>query len=445
MKQISIIGFGRFGKTLYRLLQNDFAITIYNRTPVTDLSLLNKSTKIAKTLEEAYANDTIFYAVPISAFEEVIKTHKKYFKPSHLLIDVLTVKVYPANILKKYLEETQTQALLTHPMFGPDSSKDGFEELPLIIDQFLSDQTQYHFWKTYFTGKKLHVVEMSPDQHDEISANSLGVTHFIGRLLEKIHFEKTPIDSLGVKKLLEVKTQTCNDTWELFTNLQTYNPYTKDMRIALGNAYDKLYNTLLPEQVNPDKVTFGIQGGKGSFNEEALLYYVQRARIESYDVKYLHTSDRVLEALHRGEIDKGQFAIYNSVGGIVDESITAMAAYRFAIVDKFAIKISHALMIRQDAQLSDIDTIMTHPQVLRQCKQTLEEKYPNLKQTSGEDELVDHALVAECLSKKKLPKNIAVMGSKVLAKIYDLKIVEDNLQDAEENYTSFMQVARELA
>lgn len=51
-------------------------------------------------------------------------------------------------------------------------------------------------------------------------------------------------------------------------------------------------------------------------------------------------------------------------------------------------------------------------------------------------------MVAKHLSEGKLPDNIATMGSKVLAKFYDLKIIEDNLQDAKENYTSFLQVAR---
>jgi prephenate dehydrogenase len=28
---------------------------------------------------------------------------------------------------------------------------------------------------------------------------------------------------------LDLVDQTCNDTWELYTDLQLYNPYTKDM------------------------------------------------------------------------------------------------------------------------------------------------------------------------------------------------------------------------
>ena len=99
-------------------------------------------------------------------------------------------------------------------------------------------------------------------------------------------------------------------------------------------------------------------------------------------------------------------------------------------------------MIRKDATLKEITTIMSHPQVFAQCKKTLVQKYPNLTQTSGEGELIDHALVAKQLSEGKLPKNIATMGSKILAELYDLHIVEDNLQDLNENYTSFLLVGK---
>lgn len=186
----------------------------------------------------------------------------------------------------------------------------------------------------------------------------------------------------------------------------------------------------------------GIQGGRGSFNEQALDYYVKREGITNYRIKYLHTSEKVLKALSKNQIDRGQFAIHNSIGGIVGESIEAMGRYNFKIVDQFAIKIAHALMIRSDAKVSDITKIMTHPQVLAQCVSTLAEKYSKLKQTSGKGDLVDHAKVAKLLGDKRLPKSIATMGSKILAQIYNLKVVEDNLQDAKENYTTFLLVKK---
>ncbi len=441
MKKVSIVGFGRFGQTLYRLIKDDFIITLYDKKPIS-IAKLTSNTTITKKPTDIYHSEIIFYAVPISTFEKVIKLHQKYFQNYHILIDVLSVKMHPAKVFKKYLKNLKTQAILTHPMFGPDSSQNGFDNLPLIIDKFLSSDKTYQFWKEYFESKKLQIIEMSAKDHDKIAASSQGLTHFVGRLLDAYGLKPTSIDSLGIKKLLEVKEQTCNDTWQLFTDLQHFNPYTKQMRIKLGVIYDRIYNKLLPKQKSPKFVTFGIQGGVGSFNEEAIQYYLKKENIRNFKIKYLFTSENVLTALHAGDIDYGQFAIHNSVGGIVEESIQAMANYKFKIVEEFAIKISHALMIRKDAKFSDITTIMTHPQVLAQCKSTLAKKYPKLIQTSGTKELIDHAVVAKHLSENKLGKNIAVMGSKVLAEIYNLQITQDNLQDAKENYTSFLMITR---
>jgi prephenate dehydratase len=89
-----------------------------------------------------------------------------------------------------------------------------------------------------------------------------------------------------------------------------------------------------------------------------------------------------------------------------------------------------------------VDTIMTHPQVLKQCRQTLSEKYPRLRLTSGEGELIDHALVAERLARGELPSTVATMGSRLLAEIHGLRVVEDDLQDAAQNFTAFLWVER---
>jgi prephenate dehydrogenase len=437
MKKVTIIGFGRFGKTLYELIKNDFDVTIYHRQEREE-----KHFPLTADLKKAYESEVIFYAVPIQNFASVIQDHKQFFRSDHLLIDVLSVKSYPAEIFKKHLQDSKTQALLTHPMFGPDSAKNGFENLPIVMDKFLTNDKTYDLWKNYFKEKHLRVIELTAEEHDKLAANSQGLTHFIGRLLQEFTMEPTPIDTVGATKLLEVREQTCNDTWQLFMNLQHFNPHTKDMRIRLGEAYDKLYNKLIPKQKNEEYLTIGIQGGEGSFNEEAVLYYLKRNGIEKYKINYLHTSKNVLQSLHEGDSDQGLFATHNSIGGIVMESVEAMAQYKFSIIEEFAIKISHALMIRKDATLKEVTEIMSHPQVFAQCKKSLQQKYPNLKLISGEGELIDHALVAKQLGQEKLPKNIATMGSKLLAELYNLNVIEDNLQDLQENYTSFLLVGR---
>ncbi len=188
------------------------------------------------------------------------------------------------------------------------------------------------------------------------------------------------------------------------------------------------------------QITIGIQGGKGSFNEEATRTYLDKNKIDNATVRYLYTSENVLRTLHEGRIDQGQFAIRNTLGGEVKESVVAMKKYPSQTIAEYSIPIAHALMIRPDATIDEVTTIMTHPQVLAQCKGTLIEKYPTLIQTVGEGDIVDPAYVAEQLGEKKLPKNIATMSSKLLAELYGLKIVETDLQDKKENYTTFLLV-----
>ncbi len=193
-----------------------------------------------------------------------------------------------------------------------------------------------------------------------------------------------------------------------------------------------------------DNVVYGIQGGRGSFNEEAINFYLKSKGINKKGtvIKYLYTTDGVLNALDEGKIDYGQFAAFNSAGGMVEESLKAMASHIFKISDTFSIKIAHAMMIRKDADLEKITTTMAHPQVLAQCRKNLARRHPDLRQTSGTGRMIDSALVAKALAEKKLPKTVAVMGSRVLAEIYRLKAVDDNLQDIKENYTTFLIVEK---
>lgn len=444
MKTVAIIGFGRFGPVLYRLLENDFNVILYDQHPnVFTGKKFSKNTYIAQNEKEIYRAETIFYAVPILTFESVIKSHKKYFNGSHLLIDVLSVKLHPQKIFNKYLKNSGDQALLTHPIFGPDSSKQGFSGLSIVLDRFRTAQNNFNFWKNFFVKKELKVIELSAKEHDKLAANSQGVVHFVGRLLEQFNFKQTRIDTLGAEKLQEVMEQTCNDTWELFLNLQNYNPYTKMMRIKLGQAYDRLYNKLLPKMVNPCYLIYGIQGGAGSFNEEAILSYTKEKRIKNFRIKYLYTSEKVLNHLHRGDIDYGLFAVHNAVGGLVWESVRAMTKYKFKIIEEFPILIRHFLMKRKNVRAERINRIMAHPQAFAQCKKTLAKKYPSLILESGKGDLIDTAKAAWALAKGKLPNNYAILGPAILSKFYNLEIINEDLQDNKNNnYTSFFLVGR---
>ena len=260
------------------------------------------------SLSETLAADVVFYCVPISAFEQVIAEHVPIFNQlegKRTLIDVLSVKLHPKSVFEKYLPSGY-QGLLTHPMFGPDSVHlNGLSGQPIVMDPFRISEQDFHFWKRYFGDKQLQVIEMSADEHDRLAADSQGVTHFVGRILGEFGFKPTPIDTVGAKKLLEIKTQVCNDSWQLFVDLQTYNPHTRLMRVRLSDAQAKIFDQLLPNRIYKDRLVIGIQGGRGSFNEEAARYYMSRTPEIAFELQYLHTTENVLRALHEGIVEQG--------------------------------------------------------------------------------------------------------------------------------------------
>jgi prephenate dehydratase/prephenate dehydrogenase/chorismate mutase len=430
--RIGLLGYGRFGRLWSELMSGFFKVVIHDPAHGFD------------NLEEiARSCDAIFFAVPISSFSDAVETTLRMCGERRpLFIDLLSVKSHPKQVFSQLLP-SDGRALLLHPMFGPDSYGKG-SACPIVMDRFRASPEEYEFWSELFRKLKLKLVELQAEEHDKLAASSQGLTHYIGRMLEQMNLSPSEIDTAGTRLLHQVKEQVCNDSLQLFRDLQRYNPYTLEMRLRLGAAQEQLYSSLLPDRIETRELVIGIQGGRGSFNEQAALEYLRKHQIADFRLVYLHTSENVLKALHEGRIDRGQFATHNSVGGIVHETIHALAKYTVEIVEEYFTEIRHSLMCHPECELTDIDTVMTHPQVLKQCATNLKSKYPQLRQTSGEGDLVDHAKVAEELAKGGIPRNIATMGSSLLAEINGLKILESDLQDAKVNLTSFLMVRRPI-
>lgn len=214
------------------------------------------------------------------------------------------------------------------------------------------------------------------------------------------------------------------------------------MRNKLQRSLRKIDQKLLSKRVNSKYIIIGIQGGKGSFNEEACRFYCQKHKIKNYKIKYLYTSNNVLRALNQGEIDYGQFAIQNVAGGVVRESIKALSKYNCKIVKEFKILIRHYLLAKPGIEIDKISKIMSHPQAFSQCKFNLKRKYPKKKLISGKGSLIDQAKACWALAKGKISNKIAILAPKICADLYKLSILDEDLQDTKDNWTTFLFVKR---
>jgi prephenate dehydrogenase len=441
---IGVIGFGRFGRFWAGLLSRSHRLLVSDQQDLARVASAQGVEFVPDVATLCAQVHAIFLCVPISQLESVVAALRQHLRPGTLVLDTCSVKTYPAQMLQTHLGQLPgVELIATHPMFGPDSGALGLAGLPMVMWPLRASEETYRRWHACFTELGLNVVEIPPDQHDQMAANSQGVTHYMGRVLGEMNLRATPIDTQGFKILLSVIEQTCNDTWQLFHDLQAYNPYTADMRLRFEEAFKRVYSRLLPEQVSAGELVVGIQGGQGSFNEEACRHYCNQKGITAYRVEYLYTSLNVLAALYQGRIDRGVFAIQNARGGVVYETIEALSRYSCEILDYFEIVVSHCILHHPGVAFQEIDTLISHPQALAQCQQTLRTRYPGLKLVSGEGNLVDQALCAQYLAEGQLPRTTAVLASRVCAELYGLAIHDSNLQDlGKDNLTTFVWVQR---
>ena len=85
MNKVSIIGFGRFGVMLHSLLSKGFEVDVYDKNSI------NNSEINEVSLEEALNNETIFIAVPIRDFEDLMVEISDKISPGKTIIDVCSV------------------------------------------------------------------------------------------------------------------------------------------------------------------------------------------------------------------------------------------------------------------------------------------------------------------------------------------------------------------
>ena len=239
-RDVGIIGYGRFGRLWADLLAPHHRVRKADKSPLPAEGLLSLP-------ELCAAVDTIFLCVPINQVEGVIREIAPYLAPGTTVFDTCSVKVHPANVMQTHFKDRQDLTLVaTHPMFGPDSAANGVAGLPMVVWRLAGDAQTYRDWVGYFGELGIRTVEMPPDEHDRLAAYSQGVTHYVGRVLTKLDLHATPIDTQGFTILRSLIAQTGNDSWELFRDLQTYNPYTREMRLRLQSALDDVYQALVP-------------------------------------------------------------------------------------------------------------------------------------------------------------------------------------------------------
>jgi prephenate dehydrogenase len=238
-KDLGIYGLGRFGRFYAELLSRYAEVKAFSRNPESQLPA-----GVLRVDEAGLCDQpVIILCVAISALPEVLRRLAPKLKPGTLVMDTCSVKSMPVQWMTEFLPP-EVKILATHPMFGPDSARGGIEGLPMILHPVRLSSPELVRWQLFFEQVGLSVQLMEPELHDRQAAFTQGLTHYLGRVLAELDLEPSRIASLGYRKLLEIIEQTCNDSWQLFYDLQQYNPYTREMRERLAASLSRIKTRL---------------------------------------------------------------------------------------------------------------------------------------------------------------------------------------------------------
>lgn len=224
---IGIVGFGRFGRLMARYLSLDRDVLVYNRTDRREEIVAAGAG--CGTLEEVCRQPVVIVSVAISALESTLHTIAPLLKEGALVMDVASVKTLPVQWMERILPE-HVSILATHPMFGPDSAQDSLSGRKIVLCPCRVESDCYRKVKDYLSAKDLVIIESTPEEHDRQAAVSLCLTHFIGRSLAEFGAGPLEIDTEGYKRLLHILGVVGKDTWQLFLDMQHYNPYAAEYR-----------------------------------------------------------------------------------------------------------------------------------------------------------------------------------------------------------------------
>lgn len=185
---------------------------------------------------------------------------------------------------------------------------------------------------------------------------------------------------------------------------------------------------------NSNKIKIGYQGVKGSFSEEAMIeYFGENKNAISYE-----NFEDVFIGLQKNEIDYGILPFENSCTGAITAVYDLLSKYGFYIVGEECIKIKQNLVGIKGAKLEDIKEVYSHPQGFEQSKIFLK---------SHEDfKLIyfyNTAISAKHVSDLNEKSNAAIASERA-AKIYNLHVIEKEINDNENNNTKFVIVSKTL-
>ncbi|MDQ3158600.1 MAG: prephenate dehydrogenase [bacterium] len=235
IRTIGVIGMGEFGRLIVRFMPKDVEVLASSRR---DIKIKGAKMVSLDTIAKA---DVIVLATPFDSIEGLLKKLKPIISKETLLVDVTSVKTKVEKVFAKVLPEHKN-VLLTHPLFGPQSTKDGLFGQTFVVTKQAGDRANEVM--KWVKAQGMIIEKMTGDEHDIVMAEVHALTFFIGRGLSDIGIKDQPLKTPSFESVLRLIFLDKSHSQDLFETIEKQNPYAKQKRRQFLDALTNIHNNL---------------------------------------------------------------------------------------------------------------------------------------------------------------------------------------------------------
>ncbi len=173
-----------------------------------------------------------------------------------------------------------------------------------------------------------------------------------------------------------------------------------------------------------DKVAF--QGIHGAYSEQAIRQHFG----DGIDTHPCPGLTEMFAALQAHQVTYGLLPVENALAGAVARAYELLMDHDLRIQAEVILHVHHALLAPKGTSLADLKYVRSHPQALSQCENFLRRN--NLEAVPDYDTAGSARRIAN-----NGEKQTGAIASQLAADLYDLDVLETNIEDVSFNYTRF--------
>ena len=180
------------------------------------------------------------------------------------------------------------------------------------------------------------------------------------------------------------------------------------------------------------KIKVAFQGEPGAYSHIAV-----NELFKNPEIKTCSTFEETFKIAFDDETYKILIPLENSLAGRVADIHYLLPKYKLQIHSEHFQTVEHNLLSKPGTKINEIKYVRSHAQAIGQCQKIImENKYKTIISA-------DTAGSAKELAEGK-EKSIAAIASKLSAKIYNLKILKENIEDEKGNVTRFLVMGKNV-